>query len=155
MTCRGKIDLARRHAVLVDEVERCAPEVDNTYLGQALRRMRLPIKVRVNATMAPDFYRLDVRATDLSPFGKFDPVRMVTCSPAEATAFYFRLCESLSPPDALTTSLSGGDTAGASASALSSPSAPFPTVADTAPPTRAVAAGSPPGPAAPILSVAP
>ncbi len=88
MTCRSAILSARRHAILCGKIEDCAPPVDSSYLGLALRRMRLPIEV---GCVGPAHDLLVIDMQDRRHW-------LRTTDPAIASRFYFALCESLIEP---------------------------------------------------------
>src|SRR3954468_14820188 len=89
MTCARAINLARRHAALCDEIELYAPPVDNSYLGQALRRMRLPIRVKPTPNNVGRW---------LSPRAEDGFNTSIGVCGVEIAAAYRALCESLTHP---------------------------------------------------------
>jgi hypothetical protein len=85
---------ARRHAILVDEIERTAPEVSVPYLRDAIERCKLPISVGYFTVMDDDVLS-DGFAVD-----SFEVPGGAWCSThVEATQVYLRLCESLAGRD--------------------------------------------------------
>lgn len=93
MTCHRGILQARRHAVLVNEIEECAPTVSAPYLDAAIARCKLPIRVGYRNCPEP----FEIWAPH--PHCEFGQIQFVETA-AEATRVYLDLCESLFTPGA-------------------------------------------------------
>jgi hypothetical protein len=122
MTCRGKLDIARRHAELVEQVETCAPPVTAPYLAAAYERMRSGAAVWYLPEIRKHATREVLAQEQWIVFDGDGELRDWGFTPAEATRAYLDLCDSLSPD----LSSSQGETAGPSCPATLSRSAePF------------------------------
>lgn len=150
MTCRNALLVARAHAVLVEQISVCAPPVTAPYLQAAYDRMKLPIKVRFAPfNDGPRQWHFIVQRRDDGSYGRGFGVDHAN----EATRGYLALCASLTQPTPISTEpalpTSRAQTAGASAPALSSPSAsvisPMPQADVAAIPLAAQAGDSSPG----------